>query len=205
MHSHIPDTTSRAVLATPISSPPSHPQVRMTSTYWLWDVRRAPGVDDTRVVVIYRPSTHGGRTSYLCSLRGAWRLLVQPLYTCTYSSFADVVEGATPTALKLASPAELRVLVHNKQLVKARKGSQLVSISQLLLGMQRLEMVTPGMLESFKLLLATGTKHLQQISSLQLEVGRSHAGIECVLHPTITLPPLTTLLNHPTCKRCQFP
>jgi hypothetical protein len=158
----------------------------MTTTYWLWDVRRAPGVDDTRIVVIYRPSTHGGLPSYLCSLRGAWKLLVQPLYTCPYSSFAGVVEGATQTALKLASPAELRVLVHHKQLVKAHKGSQLVSVRQLLVGLQKMEMVTPGMQESFKMLLATGTRHLQQISSLQLEVGRSHAGIGCLPPPTIS-------------------
>jgi hypothetical protein len=163
----------------------------MATTYWLWDVRRAPGVDDARIVVIYRPSTHGGLPSYLCSLRGAWKLLVQPLYTCPYSSFADVVEGATSTALKLASPAELRVLVHHKQLVKGRRGSQLVSARQLLLGLQRMEMVTPGMLESFRQLLATGTRHLQQISSLQLDVGRSHTA-SCIL------PPPTTLLHHQT-------
>jgi len=163
----------------------------MTTTYWLWSVKRAPGVDDTGIVVIYRPSTHGGRPSYLCSLRGAWKLLVQPLYTCPYSSFADVVEGATHTALKQASPAELRVLVHHKQLVKGRRGSQLVSISQLLQGLQRMEMVTPQMLESFRQLLATGTTHLQQISSLQLDVGRSHTA-SCIL------PPQTTLLHHST-------
>jgi len=155
----------------------------MTTTYWLWDVKRAPGVDDTRVVVIYRPSTHGGLPSYLCSLRGAWKLLVQPLYTCPYSSFADVVEGATQTVLKLASPAELRVLVHHKQLVKAHKGSKLVSVRQLLVGLQRMEMVTPGMQESFRTMLATGTRHLHQISSLQVDGGRC-ARRDWVPHPS---------------------
>ena len=134
-------------------------------------------MDDTRIVVIYRPSTHGGPPSYLCALRGAWRLLVQPLYTCPYTTFSHVVEGASSTAFKEASPAELRVLVQHKQLLKGRQRSQLVSVSQLLQGLQKMEMVTPQLQESFKLLLATGTTHLQQISNLQLQVRLGREGV----------------------------